>query len=62
MLKAKERKEKEITKEKKVATRVKAKDKIRKVKVRQSVTLVGSQDARTSCSRLLEEQYLTGCK
>ena len=44
MLRAKERKEKEIIKEKKVITRVKVKAKTRSEKVQQHVTLAGSQD------------------
>ena len=59
MPKAKERKEKEIRKEKKVIRRAKVKERTRKVKVWQRVAL---EESRASCSRLLEEQFSTGCR
>ena len=57
MLRAKERKEKEFRKEKKVITRAKVKAKTKKAKVWQHVALVESQDIL-----LMEEQFSTGSK
>ena len=57
--KGKGNKEEDHRKERKVITRAKARARTRKEKVWQIVTLVGSPDI---CSRVLEEQYSTGCK
>ena len=54
---AKERKDYEIREEKKVMTMARVKARTRKAQV--YVTLV---ESRTSCQRLLEEQYSTGSK
>ena len=59
MLRAKERKKKEIRKERKVITGAKVKAKTTKGKVWQLVTLVGTRDILLE---LLEKQYSTGCK